>query len=149
MPPNRCFGAIEKIEILAELGVDATVIYPTDRRFLEIEARSFFEQVVRRQLDAKAMVEGPNFFFGHNRSGNVESLRQFCAESNMPFEVAEPVEVAGQIVSSSRIRSLVLEGEMAGVATMLGRPYRIRGIVVPRRRTRKQTGLPNSQRRSD
>jgi riboflavin kinase / FMN adenylyltransferase len=128
--PEPLLWRDRKIEILAEMGVDATLIYPTDRALLEIDARSFFEHVVRQQLDARAMVEGPNFFFGHNRSGNVESLRQFCAEVNMPFEVAKPVDVAGKIVSSSRIRSLVLEGGMAEAATMLGRPYRIRGVVV-------------------
>jgi riboflavin kinase/FMN adenylyltransferase len=76
------------------------------------------------------MVEGPNFFFGHNRSGNVETLREFCAEAKMPFEVAEPVNIGGQIVSSSRIRSLVAEGRLDEARQMLGRPYRIRGVVV-------------------
>ena len=75
------------------------------------------------------MVEGPNFFFGHNRSGNVDVLSRFCAAAGMPFEVAEPVKVAGRIVSSSRIRSLILEGQLDEARTLLGRPYRIRGIV--------------------
>ena len=76
------------------------------------------------------MVEGPNFFFGHNRSGNVEVLRRFCEEANMPFELVEPVEIEGQIVSSSRIRLLVAEGRLDEARAMLGRPYRIRGIVI-------------------
>lgn len=76
------------------------------------------------------MVEGPNFFFGHHRSGNVEVLRRFCAEANVPFEVAEPVEVEGQIVSSSRIRLLVMAGRVDEARAMLGRPHRIRGMVV-------------------
>lgn len=119
-----------KIEILAELGVDAAVVFPTTKSFLALEAREFFDHVVRDRLCAKAMVEGPNFFFGHNRSGSVETLRQFCAEVNMPFEVAEAVELGGQIVSSSRIRLLVASGRVDQADAMLGRPYRIRGIVV-------------------
>jgi riboflavin kinase/FMN adenylyltransferase len=76
------------------------------------------------------MVEGPNFFFGHHRSGNVEVLARFCGDADMPFEVAEPVAVDGQIVSSSRIRSSILAGNVDEARWMLGRPYRIRGAVV-------------------
>jgi riboflavin kinase / FMN adenylyltransferase len=119
-----------KAEILAQLGADAVVIFPTDRSFLELDARQFFDRIVRGRLGAKAMVEGPNFFFGHNRTGTLEVLKQFCAESCVRLEVAEPVEVDGQVVSSSKIRSLVIEGRMDQARQMLGRPYRIRGVVV-------------------
>jgi riboflavin kinase / FMN adenylyltransferase len=128
--PESLLWLDRKIEILAELGADAVVVYPTDRSFLEMEAREFFDQVVRGRLTARAMVEGPNFFFGRRRSGNIEVLRQFCAETEMPFEVVPPVEVGGQIVSSSRIRSLMMEGRLDEAGAMLGRPYRIHGIVV-------------------
>jgi riboflavin kinase / FMN adenylyltransferase len=142
--PEPLLWIERKIELLTELGVDAAVIYPTDRGFLDLEARQFFDHIVRQRLGAAAMVEGPNFFFGHNRSGNVEVLREFCAEASLPFEVAEPVEVAGQIVSSSRIRSLVSAGQLAEAATMLGRPYRIRGIVVRGAGRGAQLGYPTA-----
>lgn len=133
-----------KIELLAELEVDAVLVYPTTKALLELEARQFFEDIVCGRLGAKAMVEGPNFFFGHNRSGNVELLRGFCAEIDMPFEVVEPVEVAGQIVSSSRIRSLVLAGRLAEARAMLGRPYRVRGVVIRGAGRGAQLGYPTA-----
>ena len=142
--PEPLIWIDRKADILAEMGVDALLVYPTNKKFLELEARPFFEQVVRERLGARAMVEGPNFFFGRNRSGNVEVLRQFCAEANLPFEVAEPVEVAGQIVSSSRIRSLVLAGELDEAQAMLGRPYRIRGVVVRGAGRGAQLGYPTA-----
>jgi riboflavin kinase / FMN adenylyltransferase len=119
-----------KAEILSELEVDAVLFYPADRAFLELDARQFFDRIVRDKLGARAMVEGRNFFFGHNRTGNLESLKRFCAEADMRLEVAEPVEVDGQVVSSSRIRALIIEGRMAEARQMLGRPYSIRGLVV-------------------
>jgi riboflavin kinase/FMN adenylyltransferase len=128
--PEPLLWLDRKIEILAELGAEAVVVYPTDKSFLEMEAREFFDRVVRDRLAARAMVEGPNFFFGRKRSGTVEVLRQFCGEADMPFEVASPVEIGGQIVSSSRVRSLVMAGQLDEARAMLGRPYRIRGIVV-------------------
>jgi len=119
-----------KIEILAELGVDAVMVYPTDKAFLDLEAREFFDRLIRRGLSARAMVEGPNFFFGRRRMGDVESLRRFCAEAGMPFETVEPVEINGQIVSSSRIRASVSAGRVEDARAMLVRPDRLRGTVV-------------------
>jgi riboflavin kinase / FMN adenylyltransferase len=133
-----------KIELLAELGVDAVVVYPTTKALLELEAREFFDRVVCDRLGARAMVEGPNFFFGHNRSGNVDALRQFCADANMPFEVAEPVELSGQIVSSSRIRGLIAACRTDEARQMLGRPHRIRGIVVRGAGRGAQLGYPTA-----
>jgi riboflavin kinase/FMN adenylyltransferase len=142
--PEPLIWTQRKAEILAEMGVDALVAYPTDRSLLELEAREFFAQIIRGRLGARAMVEGPNFFFGHNRTGNVEVLRQFCAEADMPFDVAEPVEIGGQIVSSSRIRSLVAAGRLNDARTMLGRPYRIRGVVVRGAGRGVQLGYPTA-----
>jgi riboflavin kinase / FMN adenylyltransferase len=119
-----------KAEILAELGADAVVIYPADRAFLELDPRQFFQRIVLDKLAAKGMVEGPNFFFGHNRAGTLEVLKGFCAESGVRLVVAEPVDVDGQVVSSSKIRALIIQGRMAQARQMLGRPYRIRGLVV-------------------
>ena len=142
--PEPLLWLERKIEILAELGADAVLVYPTDKALLEMEAREFFDRIVRGRLAARAMVEGPNFFFGHNRSGNVEVLRRFCAEADMPFEVAEPVEIEGQIVSSSRIRSLVMAGRLDEARAMLGRPYRIRGVVVRGAGRGAQIGYPTA-----
>jgi len=142
--PEPLIWIDRKIEILTELGVDATIVYPTNKEFLALEARAFFDHIVHEQLQAKAMVEGPNFFFGHNRSGNVEVLRAFCAESNMPFEVPEPVEAAGQIVSSSRIRAAVAAGQVDEARLMLGRPYRIRGLVIHGAGRGRQIGYPTA-----
>ena len=119
-----------KAELLAELGVDAMVAYPTDAAFLRLEAREFFDRIICQRLAARALVEGPNFFFGRGRSGNIEVLRQFCAAVGVLLEVVDPVEIDGQVVSSSRVRDLVLAGQLAAARRLLVRPYRIRGRVV-------------------
>ncbi len=119
-----------KAQLLIELGVDAVLAYPTDRALLQLEAREFFDQIIRDRLQARAMVEGPNFFFGHNRSGTVDLLRQFCDQAAMRLDVVEPVRIEGQIVSSSRVRALIGSGAIDRAAQMLGRAYRIRGTVI-------------------
>ncbi len=128
--PEPLIWLERKAEVLADLGVDAVLVYATDADLLAMDAQEFFARVVRQRLNARAMVEGPNFFFGHNRTGTVDVLRQYCADAGILFEVAQPVEIGGQIVSSSRIRNLILTGRVDAARAMLGRAYRIRGTVV-------------------
>lgn len=127
-PPLTCTG--RKAELLSELGLDAVVAYPTDAAFLQLEPREFFDQMVLGALGARTIVEGPNFFFGRNREGNVGLLRQWCDENRIGLEIVEPVTVDGEVVSSSRVRARVSEGRMEDVCHLLTRPYRIRGQVI-------------------
>jgi riboflavin kinase/FMN adenylyltransferase len=119
-----------KARLLGELGADAVLAYPTDAAFLRLEARQFFDRIVRGRLRARGLVEGRNFFFGHHRHGTVEVLRHCCDEAGMKMEIVEPLEIGGRIVSSSLVRRLVAAGQMEEVRAMLPRPYRIRGLVV-------------------
>jgi riboflavin kinase/FMN adenylyltransferase len=118
-----------KAELLAALGVDAMIAYATDEALLALTDREFFDRVVRGSLAAKAMVEGPNFFFGRDRTGNIDVLRTFTAQARMTLEVVEPVFVDGEIVSSSRVRKLLSAGRVDDARRMLTQPYRIRGMV--------------------
>jgi riboflavin kinase/FMN adenylyltransferase len=118
-----------KAQLLAQHGVDKIVAYPTNEALLRLSPREFFEKIVRQALGARAMVEGPNFFFGHNREGNVDVLAELTAAAGISLDVVEPVVVDGTIVSSSRVRGLIADGEVARAAQMLSAPYRIRGMV--------------------
>ena len=118
-----------KAQLLAELGVDRIVAYPTDEALLRLSATEFFEKIVLGALNARAMVEGPNFFFGHHREGNVDTLRALTEQAGMSLDVVEPYRQEGQLVSSSLIRRLIGEGNVALAARMLSVPYRIRGMV--------------------
>jgi len=118
-----------KAELLAEIGVDAIVAYPTDEALLALEPEIFFEQIVCDRLRAKAMVEGPNFFFGHNRAGNVELLEILCRRSGIELEIVQPLVIDDEYVSSSRVREAIRRGEVAEAHHLLTRPYRIRGMI--------------------
>jgi riboflavin kinase/FMN adenylyltransferase len=118
-----------KAELLAELGVDALVAYPTDELLLQLSPREFFEQIVRQALDARAMVEGPNFFFGHHRAGTIDVLRSLTSEAGISLDVVEPYQLGDEYVSSSRVRRLIAAGEVQTAAKLLTQPYRIRGMV--------------------
>jgi riboflavin kinase / FMN adenylyltransferase len=118
-----------KAELLKANGVDWIVAYPTDQALLHLSAQDFFEQIVRGTLDSRAMVEGANFYFGHNREGTIGRLKELTSAAGMSLDVVEPVEIDGAIVSSSRVRQLIAAGDLAAANRLLSQPYRIRGIV--------------------
>lgn len=118
-----------KARLLEKLGVDCVIAYPTDEALLVLTDREFFQQIVRDKLAARAMVEGPNFFFGHNRTGTIDVLRKLTADAGMELDVVDPVVIGGAIVSSSRVRELLAAGKVDEARGLLTEPYRIRGIV--------------------
>ncbi|HEY2881787.1 MAG TPA: riboflavin kinase, partial [Pirellulales bacterium] len=118
-----------KAELLTELGVDTTIAYPTDEALLQLSPEQFFQSIVCDALQARALVEGPNFFFGHKRAGNIESLRALTTAAGIALEVVEPVIINGASVSSSRVRQLIAAGQLDEANRLLTHPYRIRGMV--------------------
>ncbi len=118
-----------KAELLSYLSVDVVVAYPTTREFLSLSAHEYFQQIIRDQLCAKAIVEGPNFFFGKDRQGDVALLRDLCDQNSISLDVVEPVTAGDAFVSSSRVRSAIAAGDVDTANAMLTQPYRIRGMV--------------------
>ncbi len=133
-----------KARLLAELGVDAVLAYPTDEALLKLTAREFFDQIIRQRLDARAIVEGPNFYFGRDRSGNVAVLAEFARQAGIQLEVVEPLVVEGETVSSSRIRRLISGGAVQQARRLLTRPYRIRGMVTHGAGRGSRIGFPTA-----
>jgi riboflavin kinase/FMN adenylyltransferase len=119
-----------KAELIAACGAHRVLAYPTDEALLQLSAREFFDRIVVGALGAQAIVEGPNFFFGHNREGDVGLLAKLAAAAEITLEVVEPAVVDGEIVSSSRVRRAIAAGDVALAARMLVEPYRIRGMVI-------------------
>jgi riboflavin kinase/FMN adenylyltransferase len=133
-----------KARLLAALGAEAVVAYPTTLDLLQQEPREFFEQIVVGRLAARGLLEGSNFFFGHDRHGTVEVLRRFCAEAGIPLEVVEPRTVGQEAVSSSRIRRLIAAGRIEEARQLLGRPHRVRGVVGHGRGRGLRLGFPTA-----
>jgi riboflavin kinase/FMN adenylyltransferase len=118
-----------KAQLLAAQGVDWIVAYPTDEALLQLTADQFFKRIVRDTLAARALVEGENFYFGHNREGDVRRLSELASAAGISLEIVRPVEVDGAIASSSRVRDLISRGDVQTANKLLSAPYRIRGMV--------------------
>lgn len=134
----------QKAELLERTGIDFLVVYPTDLRLLNLSAHDFFQSVVLGEFQACGLVEGPNFFFGHNREGTIDALRTFCDQSQLHLEVVPPVYVGTRMVSSSLIRELLSDGDVMEVTSLLGRNYRLRGRVGRGSERGRQIGFPTA-----
>jgi riboflavin kinase/FMN adenylyltransferase len=133
-----------RLELIAESGVDYTIVYPTDHHFLSLTPREFFEQIVQGEISAAGLVEGPNFFFGHHRAGTIDTLREYCGEADIGLEIVEPVVVSGRMVSSSEIRRLIMAGDVSAAAELLGSPYVLRGVVCHGSERGRTIGFPTA-----
>jgi riboflavin kinase/FMN adenylyltransferase len=118
-----------KVELLKQAGATEVGVFQTGPWLLGLSAREFFDRVVVGRFGARGMVEGPNFAFGRDRGGDARLLAGWCAEAGLGFEVVAPTEVDGALVSSTRIRRALAEGRPEEAARLLGRPYRLRGVV--------------------
>ena len=133
-----------KALLLEELGVDVTVVYPTNASLLELSAEDFFQQIIVDALGAKALVEGPNFAFGKGREGTIEVLQLLCDTNEVELQVVQPLLEEEDYVSSSRIRRAVAAGDIDAARRDLTRPYRLRGMVTHGMKRGSEIGFPTA-----
>jgi riboflavin kinase/FMN adenylyltransferase len=136
--------AADRAELLLAAGADQVALLRTDVELLRLSAPQFFDEVIKKRLRAKVLVEGPNFGFGRNREGNIESLRMLASRSGIEMVVVAPVKFEDRPVSSSRVRDALLRGRVDEASQLLNRPYRLRGRVVTGRQRGKSLGFPTA-----
>lgn len=141
--PPLTTGA-QRAELLHEVGATHVVILKADLALLAMTPVEFFEVVILEQIGAKAVIEGYDFRFGRGRAGTTTTLRELCANTGINFEEVAPVEQGAEPVSSSRIRSALLGGQVAVAANLLGRAYRIVGTVITGAKRGRTIGFPTA-----
>jgi riboflavin kinase/FMN adenylyltransferase len=134
----------QKAGLLELAGASCVIAYPTDKALLQLTPTEFVDDILVGKLAAKGIIEGPNFCFGKDRAGDIDTLRQLCRDRNILLEVAEPVGGARAMVSSSTIRTRVAAGQIAEAVELLGHPYRLAGDVVTGARRGQQIGFPTA-----
>src|SRR5690242_6469644 len=117
-----------KLELLAGLGVDAAVVQPFDRAYAATAASEFVARDLAARLGVADVVVGYDFTAGRERA-RVDTLRPLLAAHGIAVHVVEPVTADGLVVSSTKIREFLLEGNVEGAALLLARPYDVDGVV--------------------
>jgi riboflavin kinase/FMN adenylyltransferase len=130
-----------KAELIASLGVQELVVIPFDADFARRSAAEFIDDVLVGALGATRVAIGENFRFGHKAQGDPALL---AADERFTTVVHPLLEVAGEIVSSSHIRGLLLAGDVAEANQLLGAPFQLSGEVVHGDERGRQLGFPTA-----
>jgi riboflavin kinase/FMN adenylyltransferase len=139
--PKLITSFARKLELIAALGVEELVVVPFDTGFAALTPPEFIEAVLVGGLGASSVSVGVNFRFGHGALGDVRAL---AADERFQTRVVELVQVDGAPVSSSRIRELVANGEVAGAARLLGYNFVLEGTVVAGDQRGRKLGFPTA-----
>ena len=141
-PPLLTIGE-EKLEVLAESGIDYVVIMPFTHALASYEAERFVDEILLERLRMHDLLMGYDHGFGRNRSGNVETLRRLGATRHFNVSVIPPVTTAGgQPISSTAIRRAIAGGDLGRAAAGLGRAYAVGGRVVHGEKVGRLLGFP-------
>ena len=133
----------EKIEIISRWGVELFIEVPFTKEFAGKSADEFLA-LLYGNFSPREVYIGEDFRFGAGRKGNISALKKF-AESRGCFAEAVPkLLVEGEEVSATKVRSVLLEGDMEHAHKLLGRPFEIRGEVVPGDHRGRELGFPTA-----
>ena len=120
----------EKLKLLEECGIDAILIIPFSPDYAKTTAREFVYETLGRKLAIKKIIIGHDYTFGRDKKGNDVYLISSGQELGFDVEVIDAFKVGEDIVSSTLIRNLILKGEVADAAKLLGKWYNVAGTVV-------------------
>ena len=134
----------QKKKLLQAAGADFVAVLKTDDGLLELQAEEFFEKIIFETFKAQGIVEGPDFHFGKNRTGNIDLLKELCLTRNILGTIATPFMVDNEVVSSSRVRKAIQTGDMPQARKLLGRTYSIEGKVVSGAKRGRTIGFPTA-----
>jgi riboflavin kinase/FMN adenylyltransferase len=150
--PSHCFGINvklittyeERAMLIAALGVKNVFEVCFDIKFASYTPEQFISEYLIKKLNAKAVLVGDDFRFAKNRSGDTKNLRDFCTQKGIYFENIPKLWVDGGVVSSTSIRELVLAGEVAEAARLLGRYFSRTGKVMRGEELGRKIGFPTA-----
>lgn len=119
----------ERAALLEELGVDNLITLRFDRQMAALTPQEFMHQL-NDHLDLRHLLVGYDFALGRARSGDIPTLARIGETLGYSVESMPPVELDGEVVSSSRIRTLLADGDVRGASRLLGRRYALRGEII-------------------
>ena len=142
--PGLIYPQSVKEELLKNSGLDMAWIVPFDKGISTMDATSFIQKIKHHCGNLAGICVGDNFAFGHRRSGDAELLRHLGREWGFHAECKPAVLCDGQVVSSTRIRNLISDGDLTQASRLLGRPYCLAGEIIRGDGLGRQLGYPTA-----
>ncbi|MGA7147234.1 MAG: bifunctional riboflavin kinase/FAD synthetase [Microbacterium sp.] len=144
--PESLIGEHQKLQLLAETGIDATLMLRFDEALAHLSAREFVEHVLVGALGVQTVLVGVDFRFGRGGAGTPELLAELGREFGFDVDVIDDVRAAqsARRVSSTWIRELLAAGDIEGAAHLLGRAPSVWGEVVHGLKRGRELGFPTA-----
>ena len=140
--PSALVNLQDRIELLKENGAAEVVVLPFTKEFAAMSPDAFITEVLVNQLAATHVTVGANFTFGHKAAGNVDYLKEHAQGFGVSAVHLE--ENRGSAISSTRIRTLIVDGDVESANEMLTRPFYLRGPVVHGEKRGRTIGYPTA-----
>ncbi len=134
--------AEEKQQLLEEAGIDYYVLYPFDGETAGTEAEVFLREVLLKQMNMKVLVAGEDLSFGKNGGGNDDFIKSICKELDFKFCECSKLRLDDEEVSATLVRDCVVQGNMEKCLKLLGREYRVSGVICKGNQLGRTIGVP-------
>jgi len=141
--PTALTTLADRVELLKIHNADQVAVMKFNEKFAAMRAEDFVADILVAQLHASTVVVGKNFTYGHKAAGNVDSLIADGLVHNFTVDVQE-LKADTEVISSSRIRALVVAGKVEEARTLLSRPHRLDGVVVHGEKRGREIGYPTA-----
>ncbi|MEY4658042.1 MAG: hypothetical protein RL466_855 [Actinomycetota bacterium] len=141
--PTMLTTLADRVELLKIHNADQVAVIRFNEKFAAMSPEDFVTNVLVNQLHASTVIVGKNFTYGHKAAGNVESLIQSGKKNDFTVDVQE-LKADTEVISSSRIRALVVEGKVEQARELLSRPHRLDGEVVHGEKRGREIGYPTA-----
>lgn len=144
--PDNVVSTERKLDLLADCGLDATLLLTFDEELAARSAEDFVRSILVDALRVSTVLVGRDFRFGAGGAGNPELLRELGPEYDFTVDIVEDVFIEGidRRVSSTWIRELLAEGDVALANAVLGRPVSVKGEVVHGHKRGRELGFPTA-----
>lgn len=147
--PQALIGQNQKSELLEQAGIELVLNLPFDQYLSQLTPEEFVRTVLVESLKAKIVTIGEGFRFGVDQQGDVETLKDLGKQLGFHVRVIPNYLVDGEVVSTSRIRALLLEGNVKGAAKLLGRLHSTQGVIEHGLKIGRQIGFPTANMSRD
>lgn len=141
--PRLLMNNDEKADILQECGIDMLYFQEFDSDFMKMTPNEFIEFLIKK-FHAKGLVVGFNYKFGYKNMGDTKLLQELAGEYDFKLFVMEPCIYEGEVISSTRIRKAIEDGEVQKACEMLSHPLRLSGKVIHGRKIGRTIGFPTA-----
>lgn len=141
--PTMLTTLADRVELLKIHNADQVAVMKFNEKFAAMSPEDFVSTVLVNQLHASTVIVGKNFTYGHKAAGNVDTLIKSGLAHNFTVDVQE-LKSDSSVISSSRIRALVVEGKVEEARKLLSRPHRLDGVVVHGEKRGREIGYPTA-----